>query len=123
MIPAAALGMAAMPSLSLGEAKGARIRKVEVLPTRVPFRHAFRIASGAVSGANASGKYVFVRLETEDGHVGWGESNTLPYWSYETMESVASTLRTYLAPLVTGRSPFEMNALEREWDAALAPAI
>ncbi len=110
-------------ALSAAEAKGARIKKVEVLPTRVPFQRSFRIATGAVGGAGAAGKHVFVRLESEDGHVGWGETNTLPYWSYETLESVTTTLRNHLGPMVMGRSPFEVNALERAWDAALAPAI
>ena len=126
----AALPAAGLPGFGASAAaaqesvrKGARIRKVEVLPTRVPFRHAFRIATGAVGGANAAGKHVFVRLETEDGHVGWGETNTLPYWSYETLESVTSTLRDHLGPMVMGRTPFEVNALERQWDLALAPAI
>jgi muconate cycloisomerase len=111
--------------LSAAEAKGTRIRKVEVLPTRVPFQRSFRIATGSVgaAGQTMAGRHVFVRLETDDGHVGWGETNTLPYWSYETLESVTTTLRQYLAPMVMNRSPFEVNALEKAWDAALAPAI
>ncbi len=117
-----AAGLPAL-ALSAAEARGARVKKVEVLPTRVPFRRSFRIATGAVGGAGAAGKHVFVRLETEDGRAGWGETNTLPYWSYETLESVTTTLRQYLAPLVIGRTPFEVNALERAWDAALAPAV
>ncbi len=118
------MAAAAFPALGLAQtqAKGARIRKVEVLPTRVPFRRAFRIATGPVGGTQV-GKHVFVRLETDDGHVGWGETTTLPTWSYETLESVTTTLREHLAPLVTGRTPFDINALERDWDAALAPAI
>ena len=30
----------------------------------------------------------------------------VPSWSYETLESVTSTIRNYLAPIVLNRSPF-----------------
>lgn len=99
------------------------ITRVEAIPCQVPFRQTFLIGRGSVGAAGASGRHVFVRIETEGGHVGWGEVRALPSWSYETVESITSAVRGYLAPLVVGRSPFELNAIQRAMYETLTPAI
>ncbi len=100
------------------------IRSVEAIPCRVPFRQAFVIGRGAVGAAAGSeGRHVFVRIETESGHVGWGEARALPSWSYETFESITFAVRNYLGPLLLGRSPFELNAIHRAMYDTLTPAV
>ena len=100
-----------------------RIRKVEVLPTAVEFRSAFNIGVGKVGGKGVPGKHVFVRAETQDGQVGWGATNTIPNWSYETVETVTATLRHHLSPLAVGKTPFQLNALKNEMDVKIRPAV
>src|SRR5690606_29700403 len=46
--------------------------------------------------------HVFVKLTDSDGRVGWGEGRPSPGWSYETPESVTSTIETYLGPAIVG---------------------
>lgn len=121
-LAASGLGLAATGPANAA-AKGARIRKVEVLPTGIPFRSAFKIGVGQVGGIGKPGKYVIVRAETEDGHVGWGMTNTIPAWSYETIEAVVGTLRNYLVPLAIGKTPFQWNQLKKEMDATIRPAV
>jgi muconate cycloisomerase len=99
------------------------ITKVDVFPVRMPYRSTFIIGRGQVAQAGGAGRYVFVRVETSGGHVGWGETIALPSWSYETSESITSTLRDYLAPLVKGRSPFDQAWFQRQFDETLTPAI
>jgi len=99
------------------------IRRVEAIPCGVPLRHAFVIGRGQVGAPGAAGQHVFVRMETDDGHVGWGEARALPSWSYETVESITYAVRNYLAPLVIGRSPFELNAIHQAMYETLTPAI
>ncbi len=102
---------------------GWRIRKVDVLPVGIPFRSTFRIGVGTVGGVGKPGNYVLVRAETEDGHVGWGMTNTVPQWSYETLESVVGTLRHHLTPMALDKTPFEWNALKKQMDEAVRPAV
>ena len=104
-------------------AKGARIKKIEVLPTAVEFRSTFNIGVGKVGGKGLPGKHVFVRAETADGMVGWGATNTVPNWSYETVETVTGTLRHHLVPLAIGKTPFELNMLKKEMDIKIRPAV
>ncbi|MDA1313961.1 MAG: mandelate racemase/muconate lactonizing enzyme family protein [Acidobacteria bacterium] len=103
--------------------KGTRIRKVEVIPVGIEFRTAFNIGVGQVGGKGLPGKYVYVKATTDDGHVGWGATTTVPNWSYETVEAVVGTLEHHLAPIAIGRSPFEWNALKKEMDARIRPAV
>jgi muconate cycloisomerase len=99
------------------------ITRVEAIPCRVPMRQTFVIGRGQVGAAGGAGQHVFVRVETEDGHVGWGESRALPSWSYETVESITFALRSYLAPLAVGRSPFELNAIHKAMYETLTPSV
>lgn len=105
------------------QAKGTVIKKVDVFPTSVEFRHTFVIGRGKVGAAGQGGRYVFVRVESSDGRVGWGETNTIPSWSYETLESVTSTIRNYLTPIVLNRSPFDQAYFQKQFDERLTPAV
>ena len=120
---AAAFAPAVAGAIPTPTEKRNRIRKVEVLPTAVEFRSAFNIGVGKVGGKGVPGKHVFVRAETEDGHVGWGATNTIPNWSYETVEAVTATLRHHLVPLAIGKSPFALNSLKNEMDVKIRPAV
>ena len=102
---------------------GWRIRKVDVLPVGIHFRSTFRIGVGTVGGKSKPGSYVLVRAETEDGHVGWGMTLSIPAWSYETLEAIVGTLRHHLAPMAIGRTPFEWNPLKKQMDQAIRPAV
>jgi muconate cycloisomerase len=57
--------------------------------------------------------FVFARVETRDGLVGWGEAACLggPTWSEESAESVAATIEHYLAPWLPGHDAAALEAL------------
>ncbi len=60
--------------------------------------------------------FVFVRIETRDGLVGWGEAACLggPTWSEESAESIVATLERYVAPWLVGRDATQIEALRLE---------
>jgi len=60
--------------------------------------------------------FVFVRIETRDGLVGWGEAACLggPTWSEESAESIVVTLERYVAPWLVGRDATQIEALRLE---------
>jgi len=66
---------------------------------------------------------VLVRLTDADGRHGWGQSVPVPTWTYETVESVLSTLRHYLAELLIGRDPADFAGLHAAMNAAIRPAF
>jgi muconate/chloromuconate cycloisomerase len=60
--------------------------------------------------------FVFVRLETRQGVVGWGEAACLggPTWSEESAESIAATIERYIAPWLVGRDATRIEVLRGE---------
>jgi len=102
---------------------GAVIRKVEAIPARVTYRSTFVIGRGLVATGGQAGQYVYVRIESADGHLGWGETIALPSWSYETVESIVSTVEKHLAPIVIGHSAFDQAYFLKQFDEVLTPAV
>ncbi|MBX3751217.1 MAG: hypothetical protein KF897_14115 [Opitutaceae bacterium] len=66
---------------------------------------------------------VLVRLTDEAGTIGWGQSVPVPTWTYETVESVLTTLEHYLAPVVLGRDPADFAGLHAAMNTAIRPAF
>lgn len=66
---------------------------------------------------------VLVRLTDADGVQGWGQSVPVPSWTYETVESVLTTLRLYLAELMLGRDPADFAGLHLAMNTAIRPAF
>jgi L-alanine-DL-glutamate epimerase-like enolase superfamily enzyme len=66
---------------------------------------------------------VLVRLIDENGIEGWGQSVPVPTWTYETVESVLTTLEHYLAEVVIGRDPADFAGLHAAMNTAIRPAF
>ncbi len=105
--------LAASPLLPTGPP----IRKVEVFPVIYPVTGHFRFFSKPQRPA------VFVKITCEDGSFGWGQSVPTHIWSYETLESVTSSLRNYLAPAVMGRDPFDIAGAHQAMNRVIAPSF
>lgn len=66
---------------------------------------------------------VLVRLTDEDGVQGWGQSVPVETWTYETAESVETTLRHYLAPAVLGADPSDIVDVHARMERAIRPSF
>lgn len=78
------------------------IERIDVFPVHLPMIRSFSFASGSAGKAGGKAPHVFVKVTDSEGAVGWGEGRPVPGWSPETLETVTSTLRGYLAPAVIG---------------------
>ncbi|MFO1149959.1 MAG: mandelate racemase/muconate lactonizing enzyme family protein [Alsobacter sp.] len=92
-----------------------KIIALETIPVSVPYSHAERSARVQRGGVSE----VVVKLTTDDGLVGWGES-----CSGADTASIEAALRA-MAPFVVGRDPWEVEAIARDvyrtglWDYRL----
>ena len=100
-----------------------KIAHVDVYPTAVGMKDVFNIGTGFVGDTGSAGDHIFVKITTDDGYVGWGEQRALPSWSYETTESITTTIRHYIAPLLLGQDPLNHNILHYAIYDALKPAV
>ncbi|HBY62499.1 MAG TPA: hypothetical protein DEH78_21970, partial [Solibacterales bacterium] len=95
----------------------APIRSIETFRIDYPTQGRFRFFRSGVRPT------VFVKVTTEDGASGWGQSVPIPTWSYETPESVAGSIRDYLAPALAGRNPADIEGAHKAMNAAIAPSF
>src|SRR5688572_12052814 len=100
-----------------------KIAAIETFVLEFPFRTAFLIAGGVAGQPGTPSPRVLVRLESEGGAVGWGEATPTPRWTYETTETIVSTLGKYLAPAVRGTGLWDFDALHRAMDRAISPGV
>lgn len=78
------------------------IRSIQQYSIAMPFVETLQTSFGEEPFKTA----VLVRLETEDGLIGWGEApvEVHPGYSYETMETAAHILREFLIPALLGKT-------------------
>jgi muconate cycloisomerase len=69
------------------------------------------------------GQHLLLRLETDEGIVGWGEAPAIATWGGahmmyygETAQTVRHLIDDYLFPLLRGRSPLDIGALHAAMD-------
>ena len=66
---------------------------------------------------------IVVRLTDDNGVQGWGQSVPIETWTYETVESVETTLRHYLAPVILDADPSDLAAIHERMDRAIRPSF
>jgi len=66
---------------------------------------------------------VLVRLTDEDGVQGWGQAVPVETWSYETVESVETTLKHHLAGAVLGADPADLPGVHERMERAIRPSF
>ncbi len=112
---AASQGLA--PLAALAGQPAPAITRIEVLPAP------YKVAAYFKFFPKPERPSIFVKITCEDGTTGWGQSVPVPSWSYETPESVVSTLREYLAQALIGKNPFDLAGAHQAMSKAIAPSF
>lgn len=92
--------------------KGFRVREL-----RVPLAHPY-VLSNAYGVQNGTSNIV-LELFTDEGVVGWGESDPWPAFTGDTAESVVAVLSKYLVPALMGMDPTDVASINERMDAVL----
>jgi L-alanine-DL-glutamate epimerase-like enolase superfamily enzyme len=94
-----------------------RIVRVETGRLDYPLVGAFKFFR---TGARPS---VVVRLTDDAGRQGWGQSVPVETWTYETVETVETTLAGYLAPAILGADPADPAGIHERMERAIRPSF
>ena len=94
-----------------------RITRVEVGRRDYPLVGQFKFFP---AGARPT---VLVRLTDASGRQGCGQAVPVESWTYETVESVESTLRIYLAPAVLGAEPSDLAEVHARMERVIRPSF
>ena len=94
-----------------------RIARIAIVAVRLPLTEPFVISYGTFPDVPT----VLVRLETDEGLVGWGEGTPDAVVTGETFGGVAETLRE-IAPALLGRDPRDRSGALRAVEARVTGA-
>lgn len=65
---------------------------------------------------------VLLRLTDDEGYQGWGQAVPTPSWTYETPETVETTIANYLAEAILGMDPENIPAFHDRMNHTIYPA-
>jgi len=100
----------------------AKIAAIQTFPVLYPTVGRFKFFEGP-KGRPTGRPAVLVKITAEDGTVGWGQSVPVPKWSYETIETVHSTIEHYLAPELIGIDAFDSEKIQAVLNQTIAPSF
>src|SRR5665647_1745531 len=80
-----------------------KIRSIEPIAISLPMLKPVIMAGEVVSRADN----VLVRIEADNGMVGWGEAASAPVMTGDTLESIVAAVH-YLGPALQGRDPADI---------------
>ena len=92
-----------------------KITEIEIFPVSIPTITPYFVSSGTLTAANS----IVIRLHTDTGLYGIGDTSPSPLFSEESPQSVISTIRDYLAPAIEGMNPLELERVHQRMDAAI----
>ena len=84
----------------------------------LPSIRGFAVSGGAVTRAGSPAIRVLVKVTASDGASGWGEATPIPAWTYETVESITTTIDRHLAPVARERPAWDTDGLTLAFDRA-----
>ena len=96
-----------------------KIARVETFPVALPTIADFAVSGGSVARKGEPSVRVLVKVTADDGTFGWGEATPIPSWTYETLESITTTIDRYLAPVAIGTPVWDVDLLTRKFDRAI----
>ncbi len=100
----------------------ATITRIETIPFLYPTVGRFKFFENG-PGRPTGRPTVIVKITAGDGTVGWGQCVPSQKWSYETPETVQSTIDRYLAPELIGLDPFDFESIHGRMNRAIAPSF
>jgi o-succinylbenzoate synthase len=93
-----------------------RISRVRLARLRVPLRTPFKTALRTVESIDD----VVVMIDTDTGHVGWGEAPPTAAITGETRESIIAAIRGHLAPALIGADLADIGRIASLVEGAVA---
>jgi L-Ala-D/L-Glu epimerase len=99
------------------------IKNIEIFPTLLPLKSDFQIAGGVVANKKKGAPHVFVKISDDTQNFGWGECRPSHRWSYETLETVTTTLKKYIAPEISGMDENNIEDIHKQMNCVIANGI
>lgn len=86
-----------------------RLRSIETIPVRVPIRPQFQIRGSL--GEHTESPFLLLKVHTDESITGLGEVSGTPIWSGEDYVTAAHVIRQFIAPVLEGEDPRDIERL------------
>src|SRR5262245_231646 len=86
------------------------IRRVDAIPVALPLKAPMKMANALITAAYN----ILVRIEAEDGTVGWGEAASAPTMTGDTLGGLVAAVRDHLGPALIGKDAWQRPDLMRD---------
>ncbi|HXF10052.1 MAG TPA: mandelate racemase/muconate lactonizing enzyme family protein, partial [Desulfuromonadaceae bacterium] len=96
-----------------------KITRIETIPIQVPLKPDVAIRSGR-GGSHTASPFLIVKVHTDEGLIGLGESSCTPRWSGEDQVTGTHLIHTYLEPLLVGADPSAIEEVTAKFRLAFA---
>jgi len=96
-----------------------KINQVEIIPLDIPFRIPSRVSYGAV----VPGNFVVVKVSTDEGVVGIGNSQGFTRGSGQTRESAMALMKEVASAVLLGQDPLNTDRLLSQVEGILAGSL
>jgi muconate cycloisomerase len=93
-----------------------RITRIRTFPVRIPLKPKYHMLTAL--GRHEVSEYLLVRIETDAGIDGAGEATVSVRWSGETVPGAQALIEQVFSPLLVGRDPRDLEAIDRTLDTA-----
>ena len=94
-----------------------KITAIEAIPVEVPLKPTRNTKTA--HGDHVTSHYVIIKVHTDEGIVGLGESTVAPRWTGETSPSCVWATENLLAPALIGRDPTAIHAARSAMDRVI----
>lgn len=84
--------------------KALKITSIDLIPVRIPIIHEYKLGIGSLKSV----ENIFVKVRTDEGIVGWGESSPWGVFTGETIQTVMGVIRNVLGPAIIGENPTDI---------------
>jgi muconate cycloisomerase len=91
------------------QARPLRIRRVDAIPVALPLAKPMVMAAETITTA----ENLIVRIEADNGLVGWGEATVAPTMTGDTLPGIVAAVRKHMAPLLIGADARDRAKLAR----------
>jgi len=91
------------------------VRRIDAIPVALPLKAPMKMAGVTISRA----ENLIVRIELQDGQVGWGEAPSAPTMTGDTLGGLLAAVRDHLAPLLIGADVWPKHDYRRMLRRAL----
>jgi len=99
-----------------------KIERIDVFPLRYPTAGYFKFFASPRGGFRGRAAAI-IKVTTDDGTVGWGESIPVAKWSYETLEATTAAIEEYYVPALIGHDASDLAGAHAKMDSVIKPGF